>query len=405
MARHVLHDSLKKLVSKGDKAQMLAYYEGKSKDRKIIAPSSKGDFKIQQTMVSDLSNKNLKDKTYKGIVNGWVGSMTGDEAVRFMIDRAAESKGGVDLVNGYDYTQLISKFLMGAVFYNQAVDVYLDEKLEADTKPNDQPYKKGVAYTGKEHIWDEAFGYFGAPAHGMTLSAKQVYGIAKRTDLAAADFNQDGMVNLYTEMAFAHGYYAASLDKGGKTSYFHDITQAFLDGRNLLVAAKGQKLTDSQRATLKGHAAIIKRNWEKVIAELVFKYAGSTYKDLVKITGNSGNAKENYRNYIKHWGELKGFALALQVGGKDLGGTSVQLNRLVGYGPVMIGNTQVKGLDGSGEYMQGASVTMEEYMLNLLKVQNLMKEEFGIKARLKDQTAGLEKLVQELATKDNSEND
>ena len=50
--------------------------------------------------------------------------------------------------------QLISKFIMGAVFYNQVVDNYLDEKLSADKKPNDKPYKKGAAYTGKEHSWD-----------------------------------------------------------------------------------------------------------------------------------------------------------------------------------------------------------------------------------------------------------
>ncbi|MFL2934380.1 MAG: DUF4856 domain-containing protein [Thalassobaculaceae bacterium] len=39
--------------------------------------------------------------------------------------------------------------------------------------------KKGKHYTGKEHSWDEAFGYFGAATHGLTLSAKQNYEIAK----------------------------------------------------------------------------------------------------------------------------------------------------------------------------------------------------------------------------------
>ena len=53
---------------------------------------------------------------------------------------------------------------MGAVFYNQAVDNYLDEKMRADTKPNDKPYKDGACYTGKEHSWDEAFGYW-VPQH------------------------------------------------------------------------------------------------------------------------------------------------------------------------------------------------------------------------------------------------
>ena len=117
-----------------------------------------------------------------------------------------------------DYTQLVSKFLMGAVTYNQAVDNYLDEKLEADNKPNNKPYKDGAAYTGKEHAWDEAFGYFGAPAHTLTISAQDVYNIAKQKDATVADWNYDGMVDLYNEMAFGHAYYASSFDKGGKTT-------------------------------------------------------------------------------------------------------------------------------------------------------------------------------------------
>ncbi|GIS74221.1 MAG: hypothetical protein CM1200mP11_4360 [Nitrosopumilaceae archaeon] len=41
----------------------------------------------------------------------------------------------------------------------------------ADNKPNNKPYKKGAHYTGKGHSWDEAFGYFGAPAsYGSSAS-------------------------------------------------------------------------------------------------------------------------------------------------------------------------------------------------------------------------------------------
>ena len=111
-----------------------------------------------------------------GMPNG----MTGTELLEFWIDKASSAKKGIDTANGYNYPQLISKFIMGAVFYNQAVDNYLDEKLGAKTKPNNKPYKKGAAYTGKEHSWDEAFGYFGAPANTLKLSAKDIYNIAKR---------------------------------------------------------------------------------------------------------------------------------------------------------------------------------------------------------------------------------
>ena len=49
IARHALHDSLKKLASKGNgkpnadlKAKMMSYFKGKDKGRKIIAPKTKG---------------------------------------------------------------------------------------------------------------------------------------------------------------------------------------------------------------------------------------------------------------------------------------------------------------------------------------------------------------------------
>jgi hypothetical protein len=103
---------------------------GDDANRAIIAPATKGDFIIKQSTIGQLSNKNLSGKTYKGLVPGWVGSMTGPEVVAFMFEKAAESEGGYDAAHAMDYTQLVSKFLMGAVTYNQAVDNYLDEKLE-----------------------------------------------------------------------------------------------------------------------------------------------------------------------------------------------------------------------------------------------------------------------------------
>ncbi|PIE25291.1 MAG: DUF4856 domain-containing protein [Neptuniibacter caesariensis] len=417
-ARQVLHNSLKKLAGKGNghpnaelKAQMLAYFAGKDAGREIISPATKGDFVIAEKSVDELSKgKNLAGKTYKGAVPGWPGNMTGPEVIAFMIDKASAANKGYDPLTGYDYTQLISKFAMGAVFYNQAVDNYLDEKLAADNKPNNKPYKAGKPYTGKEHVWDEAFGYFGAPAHALALSPKQAYSIAKlKADaFALADADKDGEVSLYDEMVYAHAYYAAGADKSGKTNYFHTIMQAFIDGRQLITDAKGEALTDSQRQKLKGYAKIIADNWEKVIAEAVFKYAGSTYKDLKaleELIENNGDASKAFRKYAKHWGELKGFALALQAGKNNLGETAVKLNRLIGYGPVLLGNTQVTGIDANGNYVQSSSTNMKEYMLHMLKVQKLMVDEFGVEARSKDVMADLGSLADKLSSGASVEND
>ena len=246
-------------------------------------------------------------------------NMTGPELITFWIDKASSAKKGVDNRNGYNYPQLISKFIMGAVFYNQAVDNYLDEKLSANKKPNNKPYKKGAAYTGKEHSWDEAFGYFGMPAHGLSLSPGQLYSIAKQKPegFEAADHNGDGKVDLYKEMMFAPAYYAAGYDKSKKTSYAKNIGHAFLNGRRVITNADGAVLTDAQRNKLRDYAAIIESNWQKTLAESVFKYAGSVYKDLKKINETMASVKgsDNYeKKYIKHWGELKGFSLSLQTG-------------------------------------------------------------------------------------------
>ena len=90
VARHVLHDSLKKLSSTGDggtnagavKAEMMAYFGGSDKNKAIIAPADKGDFNIKQETMNELSKgKNLLGKSYKGVMNAWPGQMTGAEVL------------------------------------------------------------------------------------------------------------------------------------------------------------------------------------------------------------------------------------------------------------------------------------------------------------------------------------
>jgi hypothetical protein len=324
-------------------------------------------------------------------------------------------------VNGYNYGQLISKFIMGAVSYNQAVDNYLDEKLSADNKPNNKPYKKGAAYTGKEHSWDEAFGYFGAPAHTLSLSPKNVYEIAKQGSkskkpedaLAYADYNKDGKVDLKTEFTFGPAYYASGFDskvydKGKNTSYLHTITKAFLDGRKLITNAHGKKLNASQRKILQGHAAVIEKNWQQVLAEATFKYAGSSYKDMAKlktIIDSKGDTSKALKNYIKHWGELKGFSLALQTGKSDLGETAKKMNRLIGFGPLMPNLSQVADIDSKGNYVRDQGETWGGYMMHMLKLQKLLIAEFGIKARNNDMTGKMAALTESLGEGASSEND
>lgn len=388
---------------------MMAYFNGSDKNKAIVAPADKGDFNFKQETLNEISGgKNLSGKSYKGVVNGWPGQMTGAEVLESMIRNTATTKGGFDPLTGYNYPQLISKFAMGAVFYNQAVDNYLDEKLAADTKPNNKPYKDGKHYTGKEHVWDEAFGYWGAAAHSLNLSAKENYEVAKMKNLAAADANGDGMIDLKSEMTFAHAYYASSFDKGGKTNYMSTVTQAFVDGRQLITDAGGEALSDAERAQLVGYADVIETNWEKVIAEAVFKYAGSVYKDINKLgelIESNGDTAKAFATYCKHWSELKGFSMALQSGKKNLGETALKLNRLIGFGPVLMNASQVTGMDSNGNFVKDEAYSWGDYQLHMLKTQKLMADAFGISAKANDQTANMAALADKMGDANSAEND
>ena len=408
MARHMLHNGLKKAASSGDLAKMEMYFNG-AESVAILDPKSSVKFPVKQTKVEELSKgKTLIKKTYKGQVIGWPGNMSGAEVIQFMMKKASAAPKGVDLITGYNYPQLISKFTMGAVFYNQACTNYLgDKKLSSASKPNDAPYKKGAKYTGKEHVWDEAFGYWGAAAHTLTLSSKESYEVAKKKNLTAADYNKDGVVDAGTEMTYAHAYYASGFDKGGKTNYLETVTRAFLTGRETITSAKGQKLGWNGRNSGKGiikQAAIICSNWEKVIAEAVFKYAGSVYSDLENMKENTDDAKM-FGKYVKHWGELKGFALALEAGKNDRSAIANKLTGLMGYGPWLPNMSQVVDVSANGNYVKDESSSMQSYQMHMLKIQKLMVDEFGIKARNNDKLGSMSNLAAKLGGSGYAEND
>ena len=418
VGRQLLHNSLKKAIGSGAALDVtMSYFNGADGELALLDPKSSDSFKVDVTDINTVSKTNLSGKAYKGSLPGWPGNMTGKEVLESMITMAAATEKGYDATHGYDYAQLVSKFTMGGVFYHQACDNYLDEKMNADNKPNDKPYKEGAYYTGKEHSWDEAFGYWGAAAHGATLSPKQNYDITKKKNMRDADANGDGVVNLKSEMNYAHAYYAAGFDKGGNTNYYNTITKAFIDGRQVITDANGEKLSDAQRREVKRHARTICSNWEKVIAEAVFKYAGSVYSNIeaVKATmggnmwqvnGSTEQAEHQaaLRKYAKYWGELAGFSLSLHTSGVNLGEIGVKMDRLVGMGPVMPDGMQVNGMS-NGAYTLAGGKTMDGFAVHMLKLQNLMVEEFGVEARNNDKISGISNLAELLGSGNSAEND
>jgi hypothetical protein len=97
--------------------------------------------------------------------------------------------------------------------------------------------------------------------------------------------------------------------------------------------------------------------------------------------------------------------MAIQSGKNNLGETALKMNRMIGYGPVLLNSSQVTGINSSGDFIKDEALSWGEYKLHMLKVQKLMVDAFGVEARANDQTEGLAALAASLGTSESAEND
>lgn len=89
-------------------------------------------------------------------------SVAGSNGVAGVVtSSSAPSKKYLCGANGVEYTQVIEKGLMGAVFYYQACETYLSES--GIGMSVDNTIVVPGEGTAMQHHWDEAFGYFTAP--------------------------------------------------------------------------------------------------------------------------------------------------------------------------------------------------------------------------------------------------
>ncbi len=142
--------------------------------------------------------------------------------------------------NGIEYTQLIEKGLMGAVFYYQATSVYLSEDRIGGAVDN-ETITEGIGTT-MEHHWDEAFGYLGVP-----------------TNFPA---NTDGMR--------FYGKYCNSRDPLLGTN--NNLMDAFILGR-AAISNKDMDVKDAQ-------VPIIRSTWELVVAGTAIHYLNGANSEL-----------------------------------------------------------------------------------------------------------------------------
>ena len=119
---------------------------------------------------------------------------------------------------------------------------------------------------------------------------------------------------------------------------------------------------------------------------------------------NTDDAKM-FGKYVKHWGELKGFALALEAGKQDRSAVAKRLTSLMGYGPWLPNLSQVVDVSADGNYVKDEASSLEAYQLHMLKIQNLMVSEFGVKARNNDMLGSMSDLAAKLGGSGYAEND
>lgn len=167
--------------------------------------------------------------------------------------------------NGFEYSELIEKSIMGAVFKYQALNVYLGSTyMNAD---NTTPVA-GETYTTLEHYWDEAFGYFSVPVNFPTSSSILFWGKYCNSQNTALNSNQVMMGN-------------------------------FLKGR---AAISNNVLADRDAAI-----GAIKEMWEKIAAYQAMHY-------LNQAAGYYGNDQAKYLHVLS---EAYGFIYTLRFAPLD----------------------------------------------------------------------------------------
>lgn len=294
-------------------------------DLDILTPQKRGfDALDDQENYGDIAEgKNLKGKATSPYADGvdliasadlpitGNSDVTADSLIVEYLDRIEsnsndESQLGTPDVyttaEGVNMSQIVNKLLLGAVAYSQGTAKYLDNVLNTNDSPNSQDGENPYSTLG--HVWDEAFGYFGA--------AREFNEFYDESGLQtnAQDRNVDGRIDLESEFVYMWADYA--VDRGTVDGIgFHETAfQAFREGRTAIV-------NEESIETIRGHADEARAAWEKVVAANVVHYLNSMEGDLSGLSDGDEITRENLgddtaEELDEHWSEAKPFAWALQ---------------------------------------------------------------------------------------------
>ncbi|MCY4212419.1 MAG: DUF4856 domain-containing protein [Gammaproteobacteria bacterium] len=306
----------------------------------VIPGPNYGDISANKTLTGKIAGgdgagggetSRLIDDDFFGWQDGMDDTPLPIELVNFYIDRlAAEATDGVtpsvsttadpavsigtasvDAV-GRDYRQLLQKFLSGAVSLSQGTNDYFQNNW-----PNSLAQEGDKNYTAAEHDFDEAFGYYGAARNQNEYTDDEAAAKGGREGWGGGyhDSDGDGSIDVRSEVVLGHAQNCAKRDRGsdGATNFSKEAMDAFLLGRQILSNASiAGAITDEALEALRGQIQIAAKVWEQCVAATVVHYINDVTSDMGDFEGTSFADLDNFLNLAKHWGEMKGFALALQ---------------------------------------------------------------------------------------------
>ena len=273
--------------------------------------------------------------------------------------------------SGLDLQQLTEKFLLGALAFSQAADDYTDD--DTDGKgllvDNTMPASDGAPYTALEHVWDEAWGYYGAASSYGSWTAESLSSGPRYMDTSG-----DGAIDLGTEYNWGASVNAAKRDNGANvaTDFMGQSFLAFRTGR-AMIAHYGE-LDADERAALTEQRDLAIQAWEQAIAATVVHYINDTLQAM----GDFGTAAYDHDRFLDHakaWSEMKGFALMFQFNPRSplTREQFVQLHTLMGDAPV---------LPAAGP------LAADEYRENLRAARTLLGDAYGFAAENPGDDAG-----------------
>ncbi|MDG1003109.1 MAG: hypothetical protein P8P17_20190 [Pseudomonadales bacterium] len=283
---------------------------------------------------------------------------------------------------GVDYRQLTQKFLTGAVSLSQGTNDYFQTDY-----PNALGQEDEKAFSAGEHDFDEAFGYYGGARNMNDYTDDEAAGKGGRDEFGNGynDANADGNIDVRSEIVLGHAQNCAKRDRGsaGATDFSKEVFDAFLVGRKIVSnATVAGSFSEAELAALNAQIRKASTNWEACVAATVVHYINDVTADMGNYVAPDFADLDNFKDMAKHWGEMKGFALALQFSPfspfrdgsvDDIAVEDLRLMlRLLGDAPVFADGSQ-GGVPAPGT----AQAAIDAYLLDLKSARDILEKAYG----------------------------